>query len=148
MKPNMKFSWTALILAPLPVPFVYTVAFVCSNSSRSPILQFLFFFVLGSVFSYCTTIFLFLPCLFLVSRLTPLTARLTCILGTVLGALVFIPVAWQMFLTSGIDSGPPQGYFVEYLWRQLSDPAVWAFPVAGLVTAMLYWLLCGVTLAK
>ncbi len=138
----MKFSWKALFLAPLPVPFIYSVAFVIlSGMGKHPIYEFLFCFVFGSVFSYGTTLFLFLPCLFLLSRLTPLTARLTCLLGTLLGGLTLLPVDWEMYVTSGVDSGPPQGSFGAYLLRQGFDPIDWAFLLGGLVTAMLYWFL-------
>jgi len=131
-----------LLLAPLPVPFVYSVAFVIlASMSSHPIFGFLLCFILGSVFSYGATIFLFLPCLFLLSRFTPLTARLTCLLGTLLGGLALLPLDWEMYLTSGVDSGPPQGSFAAYLLQQGFDPIDWAFPVGGLVTAMLYWLL-------
>jgi RsiW-degrading membrane proteinase PrsW (M82 family) len=138
----MKFSWKALILAPLPVPLVYSVAFVIlSPMSKHPISGFLFCFILGSVFSYGTTLFLFLPCLFLISRLTPLTARLTCLLGALLGGLALLPVDWVMWTTSGVDSGPPPDSFGAYFLRQGFDPIDWAFLVGGLVTAMLYWFL-------
>ena len=62
----MRFSWKALLLAPLPVPLVYSLAFVIlSPMSKHPIPGFLFCFVLGSIFSFGTTLFLFLPCVFL-----------------------------------------------------------------------------------
>lgn len=145
----MRFSWKALILAPLPVPLVYSVAFVIlSPMSKHPISGFLFCFVLGSVFSYGTTLFLFLPCLFLLSRLTPLTARLTCLMGTLLGGLALLPVDWVMYVTSGVDSGPPQGSFGAYFLRQGFDPIDWAFPVGGLVTATLYWFLANPKVPK
>jgi len=108
MNRTMKFSWKALILAPLPIPLVFSALFEISTPGRSPIFSFLFFFVLGSVLSYGVTIFLFLPCLFLVSRLTSLTASLTGLIGTVLGCLVYFPVAWQFYLSSGVDSGRRQ----------------------------------------
>jgi 4-hydroxybenzoate polyprenyltransferase len=141
MKGTMKFSWKGLVLAPLAVPLVYSALFELSTPGRSPILGFLFFFVLGSIVSYAATTCLLLPSLFLVSRLTPLTARLTCLVGTVLGVVVYLPVTWQFYLASGDDSGPPQGSFGEYFRRDLSGGVVWAFLVAGLVTAVLYWFL-------
>jgi len=50
------------------------------------------------------------------------------------------------YLAGGVDSGPPQGAFGEYLWQNLFSmelPALLAFLVAGLGTAMLYWFLAG-----
>ena len=138
----MKFSWKALFVAPLPVPFVYSVAFVIlSPMGKHPISGFLFCFILGSMFSYGATLFLFLPCLFLISRLIPLTARLTCLLGTLLGGLTLLPVDWVMWTTSGVDSGRPQGSFAAYFLQQGFDPIDWAFVVGGLATATIYWFL-------
>src|SRR5882724_10185768 len=132
----MKFSWKALLLAPLAVPFVFSVAFVIlSGMSKHSISGFLVCFALGSILSYGATLFLFLPCLLLLSRLIPLTARLTCMLGTLLGGLALLPVDWVMYSTSGVDSGPPQGSFWAYFLRQGFDPIDWAFLVGGLVTA-------------
>lgn len=137
----MKFSWKALLLAPLPIPLLYSAALMILTSGKFAILWFFFWSAVSSVFSYGTTVFLLLPCLFLISRLTPLTARLTCLMGTVLGGMAYLPVAWVMWTTSGVDSGPPPDSFVQNLWRQLFEGFFWAFIVGGLVTAMLYWFL-------
>ena len=138
---TMRFSWTALILAPLPVPLVLSIFFEMTSPGRGPILSFLFFFVLGSVLSYGTTIFIFLPCLFLLSKLTPLTVYLTGILGIVPGFLMYLPVTWQMYLSSGVDSGPPEGTFADYLRHHEFEWDLWALILAGLLTALLYWYL-------
>ena len=138
MNRTMKFSWKALILAPLPIPLVFSALFEISTPGRSPIFSFLFFFVLGSVLSYGITIFLFLPCLFLVSRLTSLTVRLTGLVGTVLGCLVYLPVAWESYLATGVDSGPPQGTFGAYLRQHGFEWDFWALLLGGLTTALLY----------
>jgi hypothetical protein len=145
MSRSMKFSWKALFLAPLPVPLIFGALLEISNPGRTTFTSFLFFSALGSVLSYGITIFIFLPCLFLVSRFTPLTAGLTGFLGTVLGLLVYVPVMWQSYRASGDNSGPPQITFGEYLRQYGLSSDFWAFLVAGLVTAMLYWLLSNKT---
>jgi len=109
--------------------------------NEHPIYGFLFCFILGSAFSYGTTLFLFLPCLFLLSRLTPLTAGRTCLLGMMVGGLMLLPVDWVMWTSSGVDSGPPQSSFGVYCLQQGFDPIDWAFLVGGLVTATFYWFL-------
>lgn len=139
MKPIIKFSWQGLLLAPWFVPFVYSATFA-GLSGGNPFFSFLFFFVFGSIFSYATTILLFLPCLYLLCKLIRPTIGATGALGAVLGAVAYLPLAWVMYLTSGVDSGPPEGTFAESLRRDLSDPVSWAFPVGGLITAVLYWL--------
>ena len=138
----MKFSLKGLILAPLPVPFVFSLVLIGSTESRNPVLGVLLLFAIGSLLAYCATVFLFLPCLYFLSRIAKPTIYLTCGLGALLGAVAYLPVLWQMYLSSGHDSGPPQGSFVEFLSRQLFDPVGWAlFPGGGLVTAALYWVL-------
>ena len=134
----MRFSWKALILAPLAMPVICGVLLEMANPGKSPIFGIFFFAALGSVVSYGATVFLFLPTLFVVSRFTLLTSRLTCLMGAVLAALAYLPVSWVCYLTSGADSGPPEGSFLHYLRQNGFGWDFWAFPVAGLVTAMLY----------
>jgi hypothetical protein len=141
MSRSMNFSWKALILAPLPIPLIFGALFAISFPGRNPFASFLFFSALGSVLSYGTTMFLFLPCLFMVSTFTPLTASLTGVLGTALGVLVYVPVIWTSYKASGDDSGPPQITFGEYLRQHAFEWDFWAFLVGGLVTALLYWFL-------
>ncbi len=139
---HMKFTWKGYLLAPLLVPFVFAVLLISSGGSRSPVLGLLVVFAIGSVFSYCVTAFLFLPCLYLLSRFAALTVYLTCIAGALLGSVAYLLFAWQGFQASGVNSGPPAGRFVDYLLRDLSDPLGWAlFSGGGLVTAALYWML-------
>jgi hypothetical protein len=139
MKPLLKFSWRGLLLAPFFVPFFYSAA-VASVAGGCLWFSFLFFFIGGSIFSYGTTIFLFLPSLYLLSKLMRPTSGATAVLGAVLGGAAYLPLGWMMYQTSGIDSGPPQGTFIASLWRDLFDPAVWAFPFGGMMTAAIYWL--------
>jgi hypothetical protein len=137
----MKFTWKAIVIAPLVVPFVYSAALELQAPSKSPILSFLIVFGFGSIFSLVVTLFLLFPALFLVARLTPLTAPLTAVVGTILGGIVYIPVIWETYLTSGDNSGPPQESFFSYLWQYGLGEDLLIFLVAGLVTSTLYWLL-------
>jgi hypothetical protein len=140
----MKFSWKALLLAPLAVPVLYGVvleALVPGAPGRSPLFAFLFLVAVGSMASYGATVFLLLPALFALSRFRPLTATLTGLVGLVLGAVAWLPITWMSYRSSGADSGPPEGTFARYLWRQGLGIDFWAFLLAGLVTALLYWFL-------
>ena len=139
MKRPMRFSWKAILLAPLLVPLI--ASFVMAMApSPSWLFSFLFFLALGCVVSYGVSIVLFLPCLFVLSRFTRLTAWLTGLVGAALGMAVYLPVAWQSWLASGDNSGPPSESFLEYLWRN-SWSESWLFYGGGLATAMVYWLL-------
>ena len=135
----MRFSWKAIILAPLPVPLIAALV-LAMGSSQNHFAGFLFFVVLGSVISYGVSLALFLPCLFLVSRITRLTAWLTGLVGLALGMAVYFPLGWQSYLSTGDNSGPPPGSFVQYLWHH-SWSESWLFYLGGLVTATVYWLL-------
>ena len=85
--------------------------------------------------------FLFLPALLLLSLLRPLTALNVCLLGLVLGAAVFVPVTAMEWKSSGPDSGPPTENFLVFFLRWAADPLTAVYPLAGLVTAGLYWWL-------
>jgi hypothetical protein len=141
MSRSINLSWKALILAPLPIPLIYGALLTISFPGKNPFAAFLFFSALGCVLSYGITIFLFLPCFFVVSWFIRLTVSLTGLLGTTLGLLVYVPFIWQSYHASGDDSGPPQITFGEYLRQHAFEWDFWAFLVAGLVTAMLYWFL-------
>ena|SRR6266478_1837514 len=68
----MRFSWKGLILAPLLVPTLFC-AVVSSFQDGNAALEFLILMVPCCVISYCTTIFLFLPSLYLLSFWRPMT---------------------------------------------------------------------------
>jgi len=134
----MRFSWASLLLAPLLVPLIFSAAFL---SSSSPVLSFVILMVLSCIVSYGTTIFLFLPAVFLLSLMRPLTALNVCLLGLVLGAAAFVPVTLMAWKGSGPDSGPPTENFLVFFVRWAADPFTAIFPLAGLMTSGLYWWL-------
>ena len=136
----MRFSWTALILAPLLVPATYSAAMVGLMGSRSAMV-FLILMVVGCIISYGTTIFLFLPSLYLLSQWRPMTGLKVCLLGLVLGMLVFVPMTAMEWKASGPDSGPPTENFLTFLVRWAADPLTAIYPVAGLMTSGFYWWL-------
>ena len=136
----MRFTWTGLMLAPLLVPVLFSATFSFLQENWS-VLGFLILLVPGCIVSYGTTIFLFLPCLFLLSLWRPLTGFKVCLLGLVLGAAVFVPMTWLDWTSSGTDSGPPTESFLAFLVRWAADPFNAIFPLAGLITAGLYWWL-------
>jgi hypothetical protein len=137
----MRFTWIGLILAPLLVPVMFSAAFVSLSEGGRPVLGFLILLVLGCIVSYGTTIFLFLPCLFLLSLWRPMTGVKVCLLGLVLGAAVFVPMTVLDWQSSGPDSGPPTESFFAFFVRWAADPFNAIYPLAGLITAGLYWWL-------
>jgi hypothetical protein len=135
----MRFTWTALILAPLLVPAILSVAML--NFTGNVVLQFLILMIPGCVVSYGSTIFLLLPALYLLSLWRPLTGWKVCLAGALLGVLVFVPLSVMAWGSSGPDSGPPTESFVTFFLRWIADPFVAVFPLAGLMTSGLYWWL-------
>jgi hypothetical protein len=137
----MQFSRRGLILAPLLVPAMFAGLMAAGFDNASPVGAFLFVMVLGCIVSYGSTIFLLLPAMYLLSLSRPLTARNVCLLGLVLGAMVFVPVTLLEWKASGPDSGPPTENPLVFMLRFGTDPTTAIFPAAGLVTAALYWWL-------
>jgi hypothetical protein len=137
----MQFSWRGLILAPLLVPAIFAGLMAAGFDNASPVGAFLFVMVLGCIISYGSTIFLLLPAMYLLSLWRPLTGPNVCLLGLVLGAMVFVPVTLIEWKASGPDSGPPTENPLVFMRRFGTDPMTVLFPVAGLVTAALYWWL-------
>ena len=137
----MRVSWTSVLLAPLLVPLVFSAIFLSLSGTSSPVLSFLILMIPSCIISYGTTVFVFLPALFLLSLWRPLTALRVCTLGLVLGAAVFVPVTLMEWKSSGADSGPPSENFLVFFVRWAADPLTVLYPVAGLLTAGLYWWL-------
>jgi hypothetical protein len=134
----MRFSWTSLILAPLLVPVIFSATMIFFVRG-DPLMAFLIMLVLGCILSYATTIFLFLPCLFLLSLEQQMTGFKVCLLGLVI--VVFVSLTLIAWGSSGPDSGPPIENFFVFFLRWAADPMTALFPLAGLITAWLYWWL-------
>jgi hypothetical protein len=136
----MRFSWTALILAPLLVPMLFGAAML-NLEGGNPLLSFVFATLMASIISYGATIFLLLPSLYLLSLWRPMTVFQASLLGAGLGALVVVPMTLMMWKSSGPDSGPPTESFLTFFVRFGLDPFTLICPAAGLVTSGLYWWL-------
>jgi hypothetical protein len=135
----MRFSWTGVLVAPLFAPMLLSAAVVSLFDTKSRLFEFLFLLIVGYVISFGTTIVLLLPCLFLLSRWRPMTGVAVCLLGLALGLAVFVPLTWFVWRTSGADSGPPTESFFGFFVRWFADPMTLVYPLAGLLTAGLYW---------
>lgn len=138
MNRKLILSWKAAALAPLAVPFIACALFQIFSPGQKPLVGFLVLFGLGSSVSLAATIFLLIPCLYMVTRFVQLTVSLTGLIGAILGGMVWLPVAWQSYCASGFNSGPPQETFYTYLTGQSPWPELWFFMASGMVTALLY----------
>ncbi len=129
-----------MILAPLLVPTIFS-ATMLNFDEGVPVLPFLIVMVPVCIVSYGATIFLLLPSLYLLSLWRPMTGFRVCLLGLVLGALVYVPLTLMMWKGSGPNSGPPTESFMTFFLRWAADPFAAVAPLAGLVTSGLYWWL-------
>lgn len=136
--PPPAFDWLALLLAPAIVPALGSLALVITSPGSDPLSGFLFWFAVSCVVSYGATLALLLPALHLAARFAAPGIFASGLLGAALGGAVYLPLVWVMYKASGLDSGPPEGSFIDYLLRDLGDPFTLFFPVAGFVTAALY----------
>ena len=138
----MRFSCKGLLLAPLPVPVVASVVMAPLLNGGGPVvLPFVLLLIPACMISYGTTIFLFLPALFMLSLLRPVTGWMACALGFALGTAMIVPITVLAWGSSGPDSGPPAENFLTFFVRWAFDPFMLFFPAAGLATAALYWWL-------
>ena len=136
----MHFSWKGFLLAPLLVPIIACAVMAPVLRGEGPvILTFLILMIPACVISYGAMVFLFLPLLFLLSLLTPVTRSMAWLLGLLLGAAVFVPVARLAWATGGPNSGPMLEDFPDFLAGWLTEPFMLFYPIGGLVTAGLYW---------
>ncbi|HEX3996302.1 MAG TPA: hypothetical protein VHX39_34465, partial [Acetobacteraceae bacterium] len=110
----MRFSWTGLLLAPLLVPMLLSAALSGTMGGDHAAFGFLILLVPGCIISYGATIFLLLPCMFVLSRCRPMTGVSVCLLGLALGMAVYIPVTFLVWGSSGPDSGPPEESFFTF----------------------------------
>ena len=136
----MHFSWKGFWLAPLLVPLIACAVMAPALRGEAPVIfTFLLLLVPACVISYGAMALLFLPTLFLLSLLTPTTRWMVWLLGLVLGAAVFVPVARLAWATGGPNSGPMTVDFWDFFAGWLAEPFMLFYPVGGLVTAGLYW---------
>jgi hypothetical protein len=136
----MQFSWRGLLIAPAVVPAIVGIAATVLLGAGSLVL-FLLSFVIASLVSYAVTVFVFLPSLYILSRIRTMTGITTSVLGLALGMTAYIPWTLIEWKSSGTDSGPPTENYLSFLLRWDFDPLTPIFLPAGLITATLYWRL-------
>ena len=141
----MMFRWRAALLAPLFAPLaIAALAAIVFPPSAHPVASVLVFFIPSLFVAYATMFLMFLPALWLLSRVITPTGGRVAALGLALGALWMPVVIWQMWRSSGLDSGPQDKPLSDFLANWLLDPGTAIFlvlPVAGLITAIAYWRL-------
>ena len=150
----MRFSWLALLLAPLLVPLlfagVFTVAYVLDQgTAENWLASFLILLGPSCVVSYGATIFLLLPSLHLLARWRrqrPLTWPGVILLGAALGLVAFLALSVVVWIANWPEAGQPAENFFVFMFAKDGwawEPVTLAYPASGAATAALYWWLAG-----
>jgi hypothetical protein len=137
----MAFSWKALVLAPLPVTLVLSALFIFVSPGRNIAVSILVFWLIGLVLAYGIEIFIFVPALYLLTRVVAPAAWPVGLVGTVVGYAAYLSTLWVSYHSSGRNSGPPSGRFETYLQQNAFSWECIIFLIAGLATALIYWRL-------
>jgi hypothetical protein len=130
------FSQRALVQAPLVI--LLPLAFFLDTGATHPFLAFGIFAVISYIFTLAVVACLFVPALWLVSRVASVGTWLPPIIGGLLAALIFLASDYSYWCSSGVDSGPPSQTYSQWIvksWFTSDPPIVIAF---GIVTAVAY----------
>ena len=141
MHSSMPFRWSAVLLAPAVIPLLFSIWDATQPWGGDKVFGFFFDLALSGIVSYGTTIVLFLPSLFALSRRMRVDALRTTALGTLLGGGGTILIGFLVWSTSGANSGPPEHPRLADLLRTLRQPGAYVFVASGLVTSWIYWIL-------
>ncbi|MBL8487087.1 MAG: hypothetical protein JNK22_08380 [Rhodocyclaceae bacterium] len=139
----MRVSWLGLLFAPLPVPLLVAGFLMATlGSGQAPFTGFATLFLIGGALSYGATLFLLMPAVLVLQRLTTLTSRAMILVGAGLGLVAGAGITRIMHQASGPDSGPPETGFFEWMAADDSGALYILFCMAcGTVNALLYHLL-------
>jgi hypothetical protein len=135
----VRFSWKALLLAPLAVPAITGVLFAGGAGAKA-LPAFLIVAAFMAALSYGATVGMLLPAVFVAGRLVRLTVMRIGFIGAVLGVVLCVPVTWFTWKSTGPDSGPPTEPYFVWLVRW---GVGWCWPcvAGGAVNGLLYgWL--------
>jgi hypothetical protein len=141
---------TAVLVAPLVLPVICTGAFALyllpgmGLRNALPAIVIVAVVLFGS--TYGATIVIGAPVLFFASRWMRVNALVVLATGALAGALVYLPLAWFMYQTSGNNSGPADPIsprqFLHWAFAGAAVPFL-ACIFAGLITATAFYFLSG-----
>ena len=143
--PGMRFSWHALVWAPMFTPLVVAALFsVGVNSVKAGVTAFVVLLVFGYGVSFASTAGLLLPALCVLSRFTRLAVWKSGLAGLLLSVIPYLAIAFLMWSSSGADSGPPDTPFRDFLLNDWNNFILWSCLAAGVITGVAFMLLAPV----
>lgn len=144
-----KSFFTALLLAPLILPLIFSGVFAVDAvwSGMQPMVALslgLPLLLTTALFSYGATLMIGLPLLFLAAHWFRLNAWRVLGAGALSGVLANLPLTWIFYQGSGENSGTPEPISVfQFLqWALLSETTLLCL-FAGAVTASAFYVLSG-----
>jgi hypothetical protein len=139
-KSPVPFRWEALMLSSLAVPAPFGLLFALG--SVHPVYAFMIGAIVGYIVGLATTSVFLLPALWLLSWVTPIKGWQTTLLGGVIAFLLFVGWDRMDWGASGVDSGPPDTTYAQWIAKNWLPWEIAIIIGAGIVTAAAYHLLC------
>lgn len=124
-----------------PIVFSLPTAILFAGGSNYPIITFGIGALVGYIVTLAVVGCLFLPALWLVSRVVMIKMWLSLVVGGLLGALIFLAWDYTSLGSSGVDSGPPAMTYRNWIVKSWFSPEPLVVISVGLVTAAVYHLL-------
>lgn len=130
------FRWAALSLSALVTPGPFGLA--AATGSIHPVYAFAVCAVLGYGLALAIVGGLLLPALWILSWIAPIKGWLTTLVGGLVAFLVF--VGWDRINwgASGVDSGPPDCTYAQWIARNWTTGELFGTVGVGLVSAAVY----------
>lgn len=132
---RLPVSWLGFLVA--PAPGLLCFAALLTPGSSKPLAAFAVMLLLGLPVAVTGTA-AFVTCFHLLDRLRPISRVTSAALGPGLAALLYFPILWVNWKSSGPDSGPPTETIWAYAAHDLNDWLVYWLLVSGIATAAVY----------
>jgi hypothetical protein len=130
------FSWPALILSALVVPA--PIGLVFALGTLQPLFAFWLFTGCGFVVTLAILALVLLPALWLLSWVTPIKGWHATLLGGLIAIPVFVFWDYTEWGASGVDSGPPDTTYVQWMAKSWFTWEPFTILCFGLVSGAAY----------
>ena len=133
------FRWAALTLSSLVVPAPFGLA--GAGGAAHPVYAFVVCAFIGYVLALAIIAVLLLPALWILSWIVPVKGWLAALLGGVIAFALFLCWDYINWGASGVDSGPPDGTYAQWVAKNWSSWEPFCTVGVGIVSAVTYHFL-------
>jgi hypothetical protein len=130
------FRWAALTLSALVAPA--PIALAVALDTLHPVYAFVICTVIGYVLTLGIIAVLLLPALWILSWAAPIKGWLTALLGGLIAFLLFLGSDYISWGASGVDSGPPDSTYAEWVAKNWFSWEPLGLVGLGVVSAAAY----------